>query len=241
MYTFSQPGYLHLCIFLAASGDRWSLGWYATAAAVVMDNTGAWTTAAAAVPCSRCAGDAAAVIVVATAATVPTAVRPPTVTVVLVLALLVPAVQVLAVLTGLTVAPDAAAGATVTFSRPAVVVAAADVAGVDAVAAEATRPDAPVVEAVAAAFAAAATAAAEDSSDATTVGDTSVSSGGLGGGVANPDQHVEGELLLDVTLLAQSRPTSTSTRVDHVVSHGDSDRVGEDDTIGSSFRYRSIS
>lgn len=205
-----------------------------------MDNTGAWTTAATAVPGSRCAGDAAA-IVVATAATAPTAVRPPTVTVVLVLALLVPAVQVLAVLTGLTVAPDAAAGATVTFSRPAVVVAAADVEGVDAVAAEATRPEVPAVEAVAAAFAAAAAAAADDSNDATTVGDTSVSSGGLGGGVANPDQHVEGELLLDVTLLSQSRPTSTSTRVDHVVSHGDSDRVGEDDTIGSSFRYRSIS
>lgn len=202
-----------------------------------MDNTGAWT-AAAAVPGSRCVGDAAA-IAVATAATVPTAVRPPTVTVVLVLALLVPAVQVLAVLTGLTVAPDAAAGATVTFSRPAVEVAAADVAGLDE--AEATRPDGPAVEAVAAAFAAAATAAADDSSDATTVGDTSVSSGGLGGGVANPDQHVDGELLLDVTLLSQSRPTSTSTRVDHVVSHGDSDRVGEDDTIGSSFKYRSIS
>jgi len=198
-----------------------------------MDNTGAWTTAA--VPGSRCAGDAAA-IVVATAATVPTAVRPPTVTVVLVLALLVPVVQVPAEPTGLTVAP---AGATVTFSRPAVVVAAADVAGLEA--AEAIRPEVPAVEAEAAAFAAAAAAAADDSSDATTVGDTSVSSGGLGGGVANPDQHVDGELLLDVTLLSQSRPTSTSTRVDHVVSHGDSDRVGEDDTIGSSFKYRSIS
>jgi len=205
-----------------------------------MDNTGAWTTAATAVPGSRCAGDAAA-IVVATAATVPTAVRPPTVTVVLVLALLVPAVQVLAVLTGLTVAIDAAAGATVTFSRPLVVVATAEVAGVDVVKAEATRPEMPVVEAVAAAFAAAAAAAADESSDATTVGDTSVSSGGLGGGVAKPDQQVEGELLLDVTLLSQSSPTSTSTRVDHVVSHGDSDLVGEDDTIGSSFRYRSIS
>jgi len=190
-----------------------------------MDNTGACTTAAA--------------IVVATAATVPTAVRPPTVTVVLVLALLVPAVQVLAVLTGLTEAPDAAAGATVTFSRPAVVGVAADVAGFDAT--EATRPDVPAVETVAAAFAAAAAAAADDSSDATTVGDTSVSSGGLGGGVANPDQHVDGELLLDVTLLSQSRPTSTSTRVDHVVSQGDSDRVGDDETIGSSFKYRSIS
>lgn len=202
-----------------------------------MDNTGAWTTAAA-VPGSRCAGDAAGIVVTA-AATVPTGVLPPTVTVVLVLALLVPAVQVLAVLTLLMVTPDAAAGVTVTFSRPAVVVAADDVAGLDA--AEVTRPDVPAVEAVAAAFAAAAAAAADESSDATTVGDTSVSSGGLGGGVANPDQHVDGELLLDVTLLSQSSPTSTSTRVDHVVSHGDSGRVGDDDTIGSSFKYRSIS
>lgn len=90
--------------------------------------------------------------------------------------------------------------------------------------------------AVAVAVDVAAVAAEEDNSAATTDGDTSVSSGGLGGGVAKPDQHVDGELLLDVTLLAQSNPTSTSTRVDHVVSHGDSERVGEDDTIGSSFR-----
>lgn len=90
-------------------------------------------------------------------------------------------------------------------------------------------------EAAVMAVVAAAAAAAEDNIDATTDGDTcSVSSGGLGGGVAKPDQQVDGELLLDVTLLAQSKPTSTSTRVDHVVSHGDSDRVGDD--IGSSFK-----
>lgn len=184
---------------------------------------------------SRCAGDAAAAIVDDTAATVPTAVRPLTVTVVLVLALLVPAAP--AVLAGLTAAPDAV-GATVTFNRPAEVVA-TGVAWVDAM--ELNRPGVLAVGAAALDFVAAAAAAADDRIVATTVGDTSVSSGGLGGGVANPDQHVDGELLLDVTLLAQSRPTSNSTRVDHVASHGDSDRVGDDETIGSSFRYRSIS
>lgn len=158
-----------------------------------------------------------------------------------------------------------AAGATVTLSRSAVVVAAVEVPtavrGVTAVEVAAAAEDevaiatAPVEEAnvelmaaggilvssdMAAAAAAAAAAAevveaAVAVEGAVVVAAASVSSGGLGGGVAKPDQHVDGELLLDVTLLAQSRPTSTSTRVDHVVSHGDSERVG-DDTIGSSFK-----
>lgn len=129
------------------------------------------------------------------------------------------------------------AGETVIFSRPAVVVVA------DAVLTAAIADDSAAKEL-------ADVVAAEDcngDADATVTEDDdgddddadvagSVSSGGLGGGVAKPDQHVDGELPLDVMLLAQSRPTSTSTRVDHVVSHGDSDRVGEEDTIGSSFR-----
>lgn len=225
MYTFSQPGYLHLCIFLAASGVRWSRGWYAAAAAMM------GTACGTGARLSRCAGDAvAADACTVTAATVPTAVRPTT-AVVLVLAWLV-VVPALAV-----------AGARVTFSRPAVVPAAEATVPVEvatevvaAVDGAAPMAVADLDDAALAAAAAAAAAAAEDSSDATTDGDTcSVSSGGLGGGVAKPDQQVDGELLLDVTLLAQSRPTSTSTRVDHVVSHGDSDLVGDDET-GSSFR-----
>lgn len=147
-----------------------------------------------------------------------------------------------------------AAGATVTFSSPAVVVAAAAVPTAVLMAAEAAVAAAmAAADAEAGAPVAAGTtvvvalrtgdvadvdaAAAVDSNEATTAGDTSVSSGGLGGGVAKPDQHVDdGELPLDVTLLAQSSPTSTSTRVAHVVNHGDSERVGDEETIGSSFR-----
>lgn len=161
-----------------------------------------------------------------------------------------PPTDVVLVLTLWVVVPTAVlradgAATVVTLSRPAVVVAAAAVpttAAVVEVAADAEAIE--DVEVPADAFvhltadvAAAAAAAADDASrEATTDGDTSVSSGGLGGGVAKLDQHVDGELLLDATLLAQSRPTSTSTRVDHVVSQGDSERVGEDDTIGSSFK-----
>lgn len=175
------------------------------------------------------------------------AVRPPTIAV-LVLALLV-VVPVI----------KADGAATVTLSRPAVMVAAADptVPGCTAavavipveveVATEATVAALEVraagTVAVAAAEEAASAAApvvAEDCNRDAVPDDAddgaSVSSGGLGGGVAKPDQQVDGELLLDVTLLAQSKPTSTSTLVDHVVSHGDSDRAGDDETIGSSFR-----
>lgn len=213
-----------MCIFLAASGATWSRGWYA--AAVVTDTTGIWP---AEVSCRD--GDAA--VAIATAM-VPAAVRPPPTGafVVFVLALFVDVPLEFDV-----------AGATVTLSKPAVavvVVVPTDV--VPTVAGEVTAVDRVAL----AEFAAVVAVAVEeeeqddDSSDATIdegdAADCSVSSGGLGGGVAKLDQHVDGELLLDVTLLAQSKPTSTSTRVDHVVSHGDSDRVGEDDTYGSSFR-----
>lgn len=187
------------------------------------------TTGTGPVAVSWCDGDVAAVVAIATA-TVPVAVRPLPTEVVLVLAWLVvvPAFEV--------------AGVTVTLSRPAVV-------AVVLVAPIAVVPTVAVVVVVAVVDCTAALldgepltatgpfADAEDSSDATTDGDTcSVSSGGLGGGVAKPDQQVDGELLLDVTLLAQSKPTSTSTRVDHVVSQGDSERGDDDDAIGSSFR-----
>lgn len=189
-----------------------------------MDTTGTWVP----VEFSWCDSDDE-VLAIVTAVTVPAVVR---LLQVLVLALFV-------------VAPvfDTAGAWRVTFSRwPAVVV--TDVALVAAAEVEATVVDEPAMleaaldadTATVAVAVAVDAAAEEDNSAATTDGDTSVSSGGLGGGVAKPDQHVDGELLLDVTLLAQSSPTSTSTRVDHVVSHGDSERVGEDDTIGSSFR-----
>lgn len=184
------------------------------------DTTGTWP---AVVSCRD--GDAAVAIATAT---VPAAVRPPPTGALF--EVFVPALFV------------DAAGATVTFSEPAVVVA---VMVVPADVVPTAADEVTVVDKVALAAVTAVDVDVEgqddDSSDGTTVAegdaaDCSVSSGGLGGGVAKPDQHVDGELLLDVTLLAQSKPTSTSTRVDHVVSHGDSDRVGEDETYGSSFR-----